>query len=87
MFEKFKGRSGAFIGGKPQELEAIAYLNIGKNKWPTPCARDYKGPSGPNSNFVGLPKAVQPDPDARPSQKLNSDWVEWLMGFPRGWLD
>ena len=26
-------------------------------------------------------------PNASPGAALNPDWVEWLMGFPKGWTD
>jgi hypothetical protein len=46
--------------------------------WPTPQARDYKGPSGRSLKGTerDLPMAV--------GGKLNPMWVEWLMGFPTG---
>jgi hypothetical protein len=49
--------------------------------WPTPQARDYKGPSGRSLKGTerDLPMAV--------GGKLNPMWVEWLMGFPTGWTD
>ena len=50
-------------------------------KWPTPQARDYKGPSGRSLKGTekDLPMAV--------GGSLNPMWVEWLMGFPLGWTD
>lgn len=80
-------RSGALIQGALHRLDTKAGLTTGQNTWPTPCARDYKGPSGPMSSYVGLPKAVQPAARTKPAKKLNPDWVTWLMGFPEGWLD
>jgi len=52
-------------------------------KWPTPQARDYKGPSGRSIKGLetDLPMAVGS------GGKLNPTWVEWLMGFPAGWTD
>ena len=49
--------------------------------WPTPQARDYKGPSGRSlkGTEMDLPMAV--------GGKLSPMWVEWLMGFPAGWTD
>lgn len=46
-----------------------------RRDWPTPTARDWKGPgfSGQLPNEAG--------------GHLNPMWVEWLMGFPLGWTD
>ena len=49
--------------------------------WPTPQARDCKGPSG--GNQVNLPNALS----IKSSRSLNPVWVEQLMGFPDGWTE
>lgn len=49
--------------------------------WPTPQARDEKGPSG--SHQVNSPNAL----GIRTRQALNPAWVENLMGFPSGWTE
>lgn len=49
--------------------------------WPTPQARDEKGPSG--SHQVNLPNAL----GITTRQSLNPAWVEELMGFPPGWTE
>lgn len=58
--------------------------------WPTPATRDYKGGHSPenckaknrNPMTNSLPDAVRATTD---SKALNPDWVEKLMGVPRGW--
>ena len=61
--------------------------------WPTPRARDYKdGPSIPPSVIEGrrshnLGTKVQESTQTKGSGSLNPTWVEWLMGYPKGWTD
>jgi len=61
--------------------------------WPTPAARDYKGAngyqatldkiaSGQRAQMGQLPNAVMIA--NKGSGHLNPEWVEWLMGVPRG---
>ena len=61
---------------------------------PTPLARDHKD-SGSQAKLAGLaqndtlPRVVATEHMATGSQvigTLNPKWVEWLMGFPIGWL-
>jgi len=63
--------------------------------WPTPAARDFKGPCWNTPARACLDHAVergetktkkypQPSPDGG---RLNPEFVEWLMGFPIGWTD
>ena len=49
---------------------------------PTPQARDWKGPSGRSQKGTerDLPSVVAG------GGKLNPRWVEWLMGWPIGWV-
>ena len=56
---------------------------IGLSSWPTPTARDWKGPSGRSIKGLerDLPAAVGN------GGRLNPAWIEWLMGFPAGWTD
>ena len=55
------------------------------NKFPTPCARDYRHPGRSRLERTGvnagenLPQIV--------GGPLNPDWVEWLMGWPIGWTE
>jgi hypothetical protein len=59
--------------------------------WPTPRARDYKDghkipPSiqnGSRSHHLGT-KVLE---KRQTSGTLNPTWVEWLMGYPKGWTD
>lgn len=51
---------------------------------PTPLARDarsFKGAQRGQNSEGGDPLTV------RVGGSLNPDWVEWLMGYPRGWTD
>ena len=57
--------------------------------WPTPAAANSKG--AVKNRFMGSPtykgnldEAVR---TKKESGQLNPNWVEWLMGYPRGWTD
>ena len=65
-------------------------------QWPTPSARDWKsGQSNITHNARPLNKAAcrygHPDPpqtgpeSPKPTGRLNSRFVQWLMGFPDSW--
>ena len=62
------------------------------NKWPTPRASEWKGtgPIGSKSHKHMMEKgylcAKAQDREQRSGQ-LSHQWVNWLMGFPPGWLD
>lgn len=64
-------------------------------RWPTPCARDYKGANSQEgmtrkdgkSRADQLPNAVQVAHGQPIGGSLNPTWVEWLMGWPLGWTD
>ena len=68
-------------------------LNRAVKMWPTPRARDYKdGPSIPPSVMEGrrshnLGTKVVESTQTKASGSLNPTWVEWLMGYPKGWTD
>jgi len=49
-------------------------------RWKTPLAGDCRG-AGPNQNTKSLGRQVKREEGGH----LNPDWVEWLMGWPRGW--
>ena len=81
---------------------ALKEMRRGKNKdlgmmtalWPTPTARDHKGgyQGGRIRNgkvsMDTLDVAVQhTDNQQKTGGQLNPQWVEWLMGYPRGWTD
>ena len=64
-----------------------------KTMWPTPTARDYKGPCWNTPARDCLDHAVKrgetknktyPKPP-EDGGRLNPNWVEWLMGYPTGW--
>ncbi len=62
--------------------------------WPTPRARDFKDgyvvppsvQSGSRSHTLGT-KVVEEKSNNIEKVSLNPDWVEWLMGYDRGWSD
>lgn len=60
-------------------------------KWPTPRASDANGPGEHGTGGPDLRTAVhranQPAPGLRTPGRLNPRWVEWLMGFPVGWVN
>ena len=69
----------ASTGEKGGRGDLTAQLKTGQSSrrrdWPTPVARDHKGPGYSGqlpTTLTGLP---------------NPEWVEWLMGFPPGWTD
>jgi hypothetical protein len=50
--------------------------------WPTPTVNDSKNNGGP-SQHKRKTKAL----NVVAGGKLNPTWVEWLMGYPKGWTD
>ena len=72
-----EGRRGHNLGTKVVEQEKM---------WPTPSA---------NEDAAGLPggkmqKMLGNHPDlgkSKGSGSLNPTWVEWVMGYPKGWTD
>jgi hypothetical protein len=62
--------------------------------WPTPRARDFKDgyvvppsvQSGSRGHTLGT-KVVEEQSNDTEKVSLNPDWVEWLMGYDRGWTD
>ncbi len=53
--------------------------------YPTPNARDYKGAPGAGCRERGGHQSSLPA--AIPGGQLNPRWVEWLMGWPIGWVN
>jgi hypothetical protein len=49
---------------------------------PPPPAQDAKNNGGPSQHRRNTPPL-----NAIANGPLNPEWVEWLMGFPRGWTD
>ena len=64
-----------------------------KLMWPTPTTRDYKdsGKAVINSHRTSiLPvRVAKKDKEqwVKGGGSLNPTWVEWLMGYPKGWTD
>ena len=61
--------------------DQVAHPNL---MWPTPTARDHKD-TGVNTNYEKAKKKGRLAGHAGGS--LNPTWVEWLMGYPKGWTD
>jgi hypothetical protein len=57
---------------------------VPKMKFPTPTARDWRD-AGPNVNYEKVKKKGRLAGHSGGS--LNPTWVEWLMGYPKGWTD
>jgi site-specific DNA-cytosine methylase len=76
-FKKGEGRHGWNLGAA-----------VKSGLWPTPAAVNHKG--SPKNRFMGSPtyrgnldEAVRTHHD---DLHLNPSWVEWLMGYPPGWV-
>ena len=61
----------------------------GLSVWPTPTARDGKGASGHKKESRRLADLTYRARlrDGVTTGSLNPKFVEWLMGFPKGWTD
>ena len=53
--------------------------------WPTPTVNDSKKNGGPSQLRDREKKGK--NLNAKAGGSLNPEWVEWLMGFPKGWTD
>lgn len=60
-----------------------------KVMWPTANARDYKGGTQSMVGKCHLDSEVEFGSGTQQTNvpRLNPLWVEWLMGFPKGWTD
>lgn len=58
----------------------------GRGRWPTPAARDWRGPNALPYRERGGGKKGEQLPNAI-GGALNPTWVEWLMAYPLGWTD
>jgi hypothetical protein len=76
------GRYARDIQKKGYQIMLPAAIKL--TRVPTPTARDYKD-SGPNTNYEKARKKGRLAGSAGGS--LNPTWVEWLMGYPKGWTD
>lgn len=77
----------------PDDAAAASDLRL----LPTPCARDHRDTGDPmalaraaEKHQETLARAVAAgriqNGDTAPTGSLNPQWVEWLMGYPSGWL-
>lgn len=72
-------RHEGFDAGRHKGKTDSLHSQVKASGIPTPTSRDYRsGVSGDHGNHSpGLPEFLM--------GKLNPDWVEQLMGYPRGW--
>ena len=71
---------------------ALHIEGIGSLSWPTPRAamgqsRNHKVYARSSDKPQNLENAIAAADPAAIGQKVNPEWVEWLMGFPLGWTD
>ena len=85
---------GRRISKTNPDLKFGANLADQVRMWPTPTTRDHKGgyQGGRIRNgkvsWDTLDVAVQhTDNQSKTGGQLNPMWVEWLMGYPKGWTD
>jgi hypothetical protein len=76
---------------KMLNLKDIRNHRTFKKMFPTPAARDFKGPY-PRKNGGGLPDLVEEwkmngEGNSMNGGRLNPEWVAWLMGLPIGWIN
>ena len=57
-------------------------LSTAVKMWPTPTVQDAENCGSPSQM-----KRKSPALNAQVSGKLNPMWVEWLMGYPTGWIN
>jgi DNA (cytosine-5)-methyltransferase 1 len=57
--------------------------------WPTPTAQDNRDRGGPSSPSIQRRAAIGKSIELSMcvDGSLNPTWVEWLMGFPKDWLE
>jgi hypothetical protein len=60
-------------------------LKAAVQMWPTPTVNDSKNNGGPSQLRDREKKGK--NLNAKAGGSLNPEWVEWLMGFPKGWTD
>ena len=68
-----------------KNLPREVYKRNMDQRWPTPTANeDAAGrPNGKMQRMLGN----HPDVRSPGGGTLNPTWVEWLMGYPKGWTD
>ena len=73
--------------GQPAQYTINQAVRDNPQMWSTPTATMYKG-SGSNSTVRSrLDYDVEKPNGVRVVGHLSPNWVEWLMGYPRGWTD
>lgn len=93
-FSTVSMKSGMTLSGTLFQLPLLALRTVGKESGslPTPAARDYKDTpgmakqSGKRSRIDQLHRRIYFEEKTPPrGGKVNPEFVEWLMGFPRSW--
>ena len=79
QFNPVATSNGTIRHGNKAGGQSRASLSQIVSMWPTPKARDHRSPGG----LAELARNA-PDLPTQMGGKLNPDWVEWLMGWPRG---
>jgi hypothetical protein len=74
------GKGGKILQEEVQIAEGIR--KRGQNIFPTPTVQDSKNNGGPSQQN----RKTKPL-NAVAGGTLNPTWVEWLMGYPKGWTD
>jgi hypothetical protein len=74
-----RGAGSRARGQERIEPLAVQVATEERRSWASPAARDYRSGRGrsPNGHTPQLPEQI--------GGNLNPDWVELLMGLPRGW--
>ncbi len=76
--------SGAHPGTSLTDAVRSDRATADDRPWPTPATRDYRVGSG--LDRVGTPPLSEAAaPTGGLGRRLDPDWVEQLMGYPRGW--
>ena len=90
-------RSGSLRNGQVFERQTLAHHTeeSESSSWATPTGRDYKDGSNPSDKvptnaLLGRQAPRTPMPGNKSmnntSLRLNPKFVEWLMGWPEGWV-
>lgn len=79
--DHFPPHTPEYIDAKRAQGHGMSNLNDAVALWPTPTRRDWRS---------GKASAETMGRNSRPlsetvGDKLNPNWVEWLMGWPIGW--
>lgn len=84
-------RWGMTVGGELYLLPKLVQptKETASGWWPTPTAHNAKEGAYPAEFTRNTPTLTSKAAGGPPTQPitLNPEWVEWLMGWPRGWSD